>query len=152
MYNHHLFNYIQIHWPDSITCGKARDRLASRTQQKTLSPHVHHLILIVSPSTIQTYIHYSCSFSSKNSNIYSPSFLYSKLNYMHPACWPFILQRVWFRNLTFAYHHDFCDKLVLNAWMFQMMIAVTVDVFINSTTIAVDYIFAIKDPPLRKTS
>ena len=29
-----------------------------------------------------------------------------------------------------------------------MMIAVTVDVFINSTTIAVDYIFAIKDPPL----
>jgi len=29
---------------------------------------------------------------------------------------------VWFRNLSFAYHHDFCDKLVLNAWMFQMMI------------------------------
>ena len=33
-----------------------------------------------------------------------------------------------------------------------MMIAVTVNVFINSTTIAVDYIFAIKDPPLRKMS
>ena len=77
VYNHHLFNYIQIHWPDSITCGEARDRLASRTQQKTLSPHVHHLILIVSPSTIQTYIHYSYSFSSKNSNIYSTSFLYT---------------------------------------------------------------------------
>ena len=55
---------------------------------------------------------------------------------------------VTFRNLSFAYHHDFCDKFVLNAWMFQMMIAATVKVFIISTKIAVDYIFAIKDPPL----
>ena len=149
VYKHHLFNYFQIYWPDSITCGKAWDCLAGRTQQKTLSPHVHHLILIVPPSAIQTYFHYS--FPSNNTNIYSTSFLYASwiicIQYVHYSS-----SSVWFRNLSFAYHHDFCDKLVLNAWMFQKMIAVTVKVFLISTTIAVDYIFAIKDPPLRKTS